>query len=419
MAEITIRRSQSQGSAFTEREMLSIGGFALATAVVLASAYSPLLETASTTSPSLHGATHGTMFLFMAAFYLALSRADIRRDKLIRSHTMHWTFLACEVALPCAVLIENMAGLLLAWPFMLVLWALFGTACAYFTCTWIDTLNTLGEELIRRVNLWSFAAAGILTTIVLAIPDEASIIAFIVLCAASCILLPHNAEAQERSEEHDEQWFAENGSFSTNGSYVLFIDGVAIGVFAGLLVARASKDVIPSAAMGIAFICVALTFYVLDKKVPHALSIGRSQLIFLPLMVIGLVLAGFLDSPWNTIIALPFFCPHVSVRLHQLRIALHQRLPAVSVTELLLFQGSLVHGAWAGSRLAYRRIPRHKRRKGRHARHRRIHHPADVRLRDHDHHQTQQVPHRVRRRRQHHIVAGSRSRRANTNPRAC
>lgn len=298
---------RSQGSTFTERGMLSIGGFALATAVVLASAYSPLLETADTASPSLHGVTHGAMFLAMAAFYLVMSRVGARRDALVRSRAARPAFLLAELLLPCAVLAEDFAGLFLGWPVVLALWMLLGIACAYFTCAWIDALNALGEERIRRVNLWSFTAAGIVTAAVLALPGPTNVAVFLLMCAASAALLPQAADGQAAAEERDEQWFAENSRYNASGSYAMMIDGAAIGVFAGLLVARASKGVIPPALIGIALICVAAVFFAFDRKAPQALALGRSQLIFLPLMACGLMLAGFLREPWNTVVALPLF----------------------------------------------------------------------------------------------------------------
>lgn len=139
-------------------------------------------------------------------------------------------------------------------------------------------------------------------------PETTGTAAFAIMCAASFVLLLQlPTKPFETMSEHDERWFSENSKYSTSGSYVMIVDGTTIGIIAGLLVARISKDVLPPTTMGIVFMVVAFTFFLLDRKAPTILALGRSQLAFLPILVCGLVLSGFLAAPWNTIASLPLF----------------------------------------------------------------------------------------------------------------
>ena len=81
-------------SGFAERTILGMTGFAFSTAAVLVAAYSPLLATPATGTPTMHGATHGFMFLCMAAFYFVVARYLKSRDRVVSSRRAQAAFLA-------------------------------------------------------------------------------------------------------------------------------------------------------------------------------------------------------------------------------------------------------------------------------------------------------------------------------------
>lgn len=293
---------------FTEKTFLGMTGFTFSTVTIFVSAYSPLLATSACNTPVMHGITHGLMFLSMAAFYFIVSRHIKYRDKLFRKKLVRSLFFALQLLLPCAWLLESQTGFALPIPAAITLWVANGIACAYYSCAWIDFQGFLGEERIRTVNLWAFAMAGCLSACVLAMPATTGVAAYLLLCAGSFFLLllsPFNE--QEEMSERDEYWFAENSKYSANGSYIMIVDGLILGVITGLLVARVSKGTLPSLVIGLAFLCVAAVFFLLNRKKPELLALGRCQLVFLPVLVSCLILSGFLGEPWNTVASLPLF----------------------------------------------------------------------------------------------------------------
>lgn len=293
---------------FAEKTMLGMTGFAFSTAATLVAAFSPLLATEATSTPVMHGATHGVMFLCMAFFYFAVARFIKGRDALVCNRAAQTAFFALQALLPAAVLLEKAAGVTLPPFAIMLLWAAFGVASAYFSCAWTNAQSVIGEERIRKANLWSFCIAGCMATGVLAMPPLTGTVALLVLCAAAFALMTQAPRRPfEEMDERDEQWFEQNSRYSANGSYIMLVDGIMIGVIAGLLVARISKDVLPVPVMGLEFIGVACIFFLFDKKAPRLLDSGRSQLVLLPVLVCGLIAAGFLDAPWNTVSALPLF----------------------------------------------------------------------------------------------------------------
>ena len=308
MTTVIKNASNPQSNNVIEESILGITGLALTTSVVLISAYSPLLATTATNTPIMHGITHGTMFIFMAVMYFALSRFVSKRDAFVRSKLSQTVFFILQATLPVAVLMECMLEANLPSVLLLAIWAVFGIANAFFFCAWIEAQSSFGEEHIRSANLWSFGMAGCIAIAILAMPAITGIGAIFLISAASFILLlltpPYTIDI---IDERDERWFSNNSSFSRNGSYVMAVDGMMIGVIAGLLVARISKNVLPPATMGLIFVLVAITFFLINKKEPSFLELGRSQLVFLPILVCSLILSGFLDAPWNTVAAIPLF----------------------------------------------------------------------------------------------------------------
>ncbi|MBX9035412.1 response regulator transcription factor [Gordonibacter massiliensis (ex Traore et al. 2017)] len=308
MAEITKNGSPRKESSYSERELAGIAGFTLFSASVLLAAFSPLLATPGTNTPVMHGLTHGTMFASMAGFYFAITRFIKRRNEFVSSRRAQAVFLVLQLLLPAAVLLETALELVFPLALQFTLWAIQGAASAYFSCTWADLRSSLGEERIRSANLWSFGLAGCIVTGVLAMPPFVDLTVFLLLCACSfALLVASPPSGTEATSERDERWLAETSRYSANGSYIMTVDGMMCGVIAGLVVARISKGVLPPTIMGLAFVCVALIFFVLHKKAPGLLAMGRVQLVLLPFLICGLIISGFLQAPWNTVAALPLF----------------------------------------------------------------------------------------------------------------
>ena len=159
-------------SGFAERTILGMTGFAFSTAAVLVAAYSPLLATPATGTPTMHGATHGFMFLCMAAFYFVVARYLKSRDRVVSSRRAQAAFFAVQLLLPCVVLAEAVGGFSLPAFALVLLWAVFGVASGYFACAWTNVQSTIGEDRIRKANLWSFCLAGCIAAGVLAMPAQ-------------------------------------------------------------------------------------------------------------------------------------------------------------------------------------------------------------------------------------------------------
>ena len=283
-------------------------GYGCSMASVLISAYSPLLATPGISSPVTHGITHALMFLAMAFTFFCLYRfAREDCDRIVCSKRLQIVALAMQLALPIVALLNNLGSFVAPIPVNAVAWLCFGAASAFFTCAWTTAQNAIEEERIRSVNFLSFCIAACISLCVLCMPAITGVIALVALCVTQLALLmcaPHRGSAV--LDRDSSEWFAKSG-FKKSGSYVMFVNGVMLSVFAGLLVARVSKYALPPAAIGISFIATAAIFYAVTKKAPFLLSLGQAQLVFLPIIICGVMAIGFLDAPWNTAAALVLF----------------------------------------------------------------------------------------------------------------
>ena len=158
MAETTKGHANRKANRYSERELAGIAGFTLFTASVLLAAFSPLLATVATNTPVMHGLTHGTMFAAMAGFHFVVTRCK-GRNELVSSNRVRTGFLALQLLLPGIVLLETVLAFALPLVLQFALWAVFCASGAYFSCVWADVRSSLGEELIRAANLWSFLLA--------------------------------------------------------------------------------------------------------------------------------------------------------------------------------------------------------------------------------------------------------------------
>ena len=127
MAETTKGHANRKANRYSERELAGIAGFTLFTASVLLAAFSPLLATAATNTPVMHGLTHGTMFAAMAGFYFVVTRFK-GRNELVSSNRARAGFLALQLLLPGIVLIETVLVFALPLVLQFGLWAVFGVS---------------------------------------------------------------------------------------------------------------------------------------------------------------------------------------------------------------------------------------------------------------------------------------------------
>lgn len=65
-----------------------------------------------------------------------------------------------QLLLPCVVLAEAAGGFSLPAFALVLLWSAFGVASGYFSCAWTNVQSTIGEDRIRKANLWSFCLAA-------------------------------------------------------------------------------------------------------------------------------------------------------------------------------------------------------------------------------------------------------------------
>ena len=306
MAESTISSPTIGRNSFIGPTM-GIVGYGCSMSTVLISAYSPLLATPEISSPVTHGITHALMFFAMACVYFALYRLIRNRDAFVCSKRSQIAAFVLQLILPAIELINNLCSFSTPIPINAAAWICFGLASAFLTCTWTAAQNAIEEERIRSANFFSFCIATCATACVLCMPPVAGIAVLLALCIVSFALLLCAPRRGGRALDPDSaEWF-EKSRFSKRGSYVLFVNGMMLGVFAGLLVARESKGILPLATTGLALILVGIIFYALSKKAPSLLSLGQAQLAFLPILICGIIAIGFLDAPFNTVAAFVLF----------------------------------------------------------------------------------------------------------------
>ena len=270
-------------------------GYGCSMASILISAYSPLLATPGISSPVTHGITHALMFLAMACTFFCLYRfAREDCDGIVCSKRLQIVALAMQLSLPIVALLNNLGCFVAPIPVSAVAWLCFGAASAFFTCAWTTAQNAIEEGRIRSVNFLSFCIAACISLCVLCMPAIAGIIALIALCVTQLALLmcaPHRGSAV--LDRDSSEWFAKSG-FKKSGSYVVFVNGVMLGVFTGLLVARVSKYALPPAAIGISFIAIAAIFYAVTKKPLSFFRLARPSSSSFRLSYAALWRSGFL-----------------------------------------------------------------------------------------------------------------------------
>lgn len=261
---------------------MGIVGYGCSMSTVLISAYSPLLATPDISSPVTHGITHALMFLAMACMYFVLYRFVQNRDSVVCAKRSQIVAFALQLVLPAIGLVNNLCGFNMPVLLTAIAWICFGAASAFLTCTWTAAQNAIEEDRIKSANFFSFCIAVCATACILCMPTTTAISALIALCVVSFALLlcaPH--KGGDALDPDSSEWFAKS-RFSKRGSYVLFVNGVMLGVFAGLLVARESKGVIPPATTGLALVLVAILFYALSKKAPPCSLLGRRSSLSFP-----------------------------------------------------------------------------------------------------------------------------------------
>lgn len=269
-------------------------GYGCSMSTILISAYSPLLATPEISSPVTHGMTHALLFFAMACTYFVFFHFIKNCDRYMCSKKLQVIFLLLQLALPVVALVNNVAHFNVPIPLTATAWICFGVASGYFTCAWTAAQNGIAARRIRSVNIISFCIAACISLFVFCMPTMVELVSLIALCVISCGILmraPHRGGEVINTDSSD--WF-EKSKFNKDGSYVMFVNGIMLGVFTGLLVARVSRDVLPIFSIGIAFVIVSIMFCVLAKTAPSYLSLDKAQLIFLPVVVAGAIVIGFL-----------------------------------------------------------------------------------------------------------------------------
>ena len=110
-----------------------------------------------------------------------------------------------------------------------------------------------------------------------------------------------------QTDIHDDEWLIEKSKFNRNGSYIMLVDGILIGVVACLIFYSIKRTGLTPAILGIALLSTALLFFILRARSPELLSLEHSQLVFLPIIVCGLLFMEFTEAPWQLIFSLVLF----------------------------------------------------------------------------------------------------------------
>ena len=293
---------------FSEKTALGIVGFTLFTASSLTSVYSPVFFTAVSESPTIIGCLRSIMFVSMAAVFFVLYRFVRKRDSFVRSNTVRTAFFLLQLLLPATVLVDRLTGIEVPLALVALAWAFWGIANGFFACAWVDGQGSIDESYITKISFWSFALGSCLVIGMSAMTSPTNIVAMAVSTIASFILLlrafPHG---YAESDVHDEEWLIEKSKFNRNGSYIMLVDGILIGIVACFLFYSIKQTGLTPAILGVALIGTAILFFILRTHSPELLSLEHSQLVFLPILVCGLLFMEFTEAPWQLVFSLVLF----------------------------------------------------------------------------------------------------------------
>lgn len=284
------------------RDIIGTTGYALSIAALFMGVYSTVFTTALSHNPTVFALFRGEALLFGGLFYAVLYRFLRCRDSLVQSKRAKAVFLAMQLSLPLAHLIELLFGLTMPLPFLVVTWALWGLATSYFSCSWADALSTAGDDKISSINFVAFLGASLVVACVLAMPGIYAVLGYIVVILGSFVSImgarcstPVNLDGEGETRS-GEKWMHERVRFRKQGSYVMVVDGILIANIACLLIAKIIRLEFDPVLMGGALAATTLIFALMKKWNPSTLSLNNSQLIFLPIMVGCLVIMILLDG---------------------------------------------------------------------------------------------------------------------------
>ena len=304
---ISFENNQVSGG-FSEKTALGIVGFTLFTASSLTSIYSPVFFTATSDSSTVVGGLRSIMFISMALVFFAMYRLVKKRDSFVRSTPVRTGFFAMQLLLPTTILIERLSGIEMPLALIAVAWACWGVSNGFFACAWVDGQGSIDESYITKISFWSFALGSCLVIGMSAMSSPTNIIAISVSVIASfAFLMRAFSHGWVQTDIHDDEWLIEKSKFNRNGSYIMLVDGILIGVVACLIFYSIKRTGLTPAILGIALLSTALLFFILRARSPELLSLEHSQLVFLPIIVCGLLFMEFTEAPWQLIFSLVLF----------------------------------------------------------------------------------------------------------------
>lgn len=297
MTESTsLEKPQVEGR-FTPRSLLGAVGFTIMLASMLIGVYSTVLNTELTAHPATFAFLRGIALLFMAATYFAVYEFLPNRNAIVRRKIIKFVFFILQALLPACCIMEHVTQIIFSPIVIGILWALWGIAVGYFTCSWIDGLSNVDEQLVSPVIIIAFVGASILLVFVSSSYQPLGAISYLAIVAISfAILLEARNDIPTEPTSMDspnEKWLKERAHFKKEGSYIMFVDGLLIANVAAFLLAKITRLDLSPALVGLSFIGTMLLFELLRRKVPHLLSLRESQLFFLPFIVCGLTLMTF------------------------------------------------------------------------------------------------------------------------------
>ena len=292
---ITTDPNQPDGY-FNESAMVGMLGYALFMAFQLAVIFGPELALTNTATAFDFCFQRFVALACAAAFWILFCRHLNRRDVLVRSASFRIIGASLQILLPLFVIAESLFYLTIPYPVAIVAWMLWGIGYAMLSCSWIDAKSNLDESLATTTSYWSFAITACLVFGILALALDIAVyilLGTLLLSTVFLLIAPKNDAVV--SDEHDLKWLRSQSKFRLSGSYVMLVDGALITLSASILVMAkpAQETDAPAYLVGTALVGTALLFYSLKRFNPAALSLERSQLIFLPVLVGGLTVMAY------------------------------------------------------------------------------------------------------------------------------
>lgn len=277
------------------RTIIGIIGEALYLATTLGGTYSTVLMTPETSGTVVFSLMRGITALCFAVFLLVMVQFVHQREQLVRSRAAKVCFFALQMLLPVACFINFYGNVSLPLPLMGILWGAWGIASGFFACSWADALSFEDEERISQVYYSAYFVGIVMLVIILLLPHGTSTIALLASSAGSLVALLRSRKGATAIEGPPipEKEIRRLTRFSARGSFIMVIDGILITNVACFVLAKVIRIAVPDIIMGIAIGIALLLLFLIRRYTPQYLSLAASQLVFLPVIVLGLLLMVF------------------------------------------------------------------------------------------------------------------------------